>query len=685
MSRTAVLAAVMVAALLVPGVAAAGPRPPLPPSAPRVLLAFLPGRPTGPQSEIILSRFAHRPQLGGLGMMSSTAGRYDATQTLIDISQGTRTSFNVYDPKETPEIALVPYRGEGFVEGWLDIQARAASPPEVVVPGNLGSAIPGGAGYVGIIDQPNPTALVAANTDGYVRGLSLDKPESIVARTQAMLNRRRFVVVGLPAGVAGGQALDGLLAQRPRDELILVVRTPPDKSSALLLPIASSGLGSGNLSSSTTRDSGLVTTIDILPTVMQWLRLPLPKNVKGEPMDVSGKRDAAAILSFAKRSGVVGSRRVQTLQGALLAWLGVMLALGVVAGPRGIRRGMRVGGLGALWIPVAMLIPASFEPTRALELVIVCGVSLLLGVLTDLVLRWPRGVILPALGVTAAYAVDLARGSDLIARSLLGPNPRLGSRFYGLGNELEAIIPVIVLAGLAAVPALERRSRRSAVAFGLAGLALGIVVGSGRLGADVGGVITVGVGFAVATAMMLPGRASWRRVVAVLLVPVAALALLALIDIVTHGNSHFTRSVLGAGSVTELWDTVKRRYELAYQQLLRGLMPVLTMLALLAGLYGVRHRETLLAPVRGIPSWTAALTGGLCGSIAGALSNDSGPVIIVYAVSALWFVVAYLRGDPRLVPTEPPVPPSSGTGAAADPAPPQERPAEAPLQPAARG
>ena len=41
-------------------------------------------------------------------------------------------------------------------------------------------------------------------------------------------------------------------------------------------------------------------------------------------------------------------------------------------------------------------------------------------------------------------------------RSLLGPNPRSGGRFYGLGNELEATLVVLLLVALGT--ALMRRA-----------------------------------------------------------------------------------------------------------------------------------------------------------------------------------------------------------------------------------
>ena len=66
-------------------------------------------------------------------------------------------------------------------------------------------------------------------------------------------------------------------------------------------------------------------------------------------------------------------------------------------------------------------------------------------------LPWPRGPAAPTLVALLAYTVDLANHSHLVIRSLLGPSPRSGSRFYGLGNELEIALTIVLLVALAAV------------------------------------------------------------------------------------------------------------------------------------------------------------------------------------------------------------------------------------------
>ena len=88
-------------------------------------------------------------------------------------------------------------------------------------------------------------------------------------------------------------------------------------------------------------------------------------------------------------------------------------------------------------------------------------------------------------------------------RSLLAPNPRSG-RALRIGNELEATLPVLAFVGLAAL-LYGARLPRARVDVRLGRPALGAAIGAGRLGADVGGVITVGAGTAVAVLLMLPG------------------------------------------------------------------------------------------------------------------------------------------------------------------------------------
>jgi hypothetical protein len=602
-----------------------------------------------------------------LGLTGATQGAYRATQAMLDITAGTRTSMAAYSPREPPDLEFYAEGRGALLTGWLDARARAETAPADILPGLLGQSVPGGAAYAGVRGRSQLEAVAAADRTGRIPAVSLGKAATVAQRALDLLGDHRLVVAGLATDGPGGEALDQLVAARRPGDLLIVLQSPPRVRAAQMLPTGVVGLpgGPGVVGSATTRLPGVAAGIDLLPTILRWLRLPVPDEVKGQPLRIDGERDVAALDRLEDRLRVVGPRRFPALETMLAAWLALVLALGVVADRRGVRAGLRVGALAVLWLPSLLLLTAAIQPPRTAELAILVAGGLLLGALTDRLLAWPRGPALPALLGVALYVLDLGRGSDLVVRSLLGPNPRSGSRFYGIGNELEATLPVLALAGLAALLWTRPRTRGTAWAFGLTGLALGVAIGAGRLGADVGGVITVGAGTAVAVLLMLPGGVSRRAVTVAVVVPVLALAGLAVIDLATGGNGHFTRTVLRAEDSGALWDVVTRRYELAFNSLKRGLMPFATGLALLLVAYGVRHRRRIYAPLRGDPAWTAALWGGLAAAVAGTLSNDSGPVLLLFGVAALGVVTAYVRGDPRLAGEEEPPRQETLQGAAA--------------------
>ncbi len=132
-----------------------------------------------------------------------------------------------------------------------------------------------------------------------------------------------------------------------------------------------------------------------------------------------------------------------------------------------------------------------------------------------------------------------------------------------------------------------------------------------------------------------------------LISPIVGLVVLAALDLTTaHGTGHYTGSVLHAHSAGDIRDIIVRRYTAAYDELKHGAMPLATALALIVSALGVRHHQRLLASVDGDPAWLAALAGGLTAGVIGALTEDSGPVLLVVAVGVLGCVLSYLWNQP---------------------------------------
>ena len=615
--------------------------------APRAVLAFLPAG-VDEKSNSVLDRLDQRRQLA-LGLVSATQGRYTPEQMMLDISAGSRTSRLLYDPKTPPDLELaVEQSGSGVLLGWTEALERAKTAHAEIKPGLMGSQIPGGAAYAGIGGR-NLVAVAAANRAGDVAAVSLGTPGTLADRVAELEQRHRLVVAGLPTAAKGDAVLDQLLRDQRPGDLLIVVQAPPRTGVAQLLPAGASGLAGGNgmLTSTTTRLDGIVAATDIPATILDHLGLKKPDGVNGQPLRAEGTRDAAALEDFEARLHVINGRRTPTFNALAFTWLALVLTLGLVADRRGIRAGLRIGALAFLWVLPMLLVTAWLAPARLGEIALVVGGAFALASITDRLVPWPRAPLVPAAVSIISYSIDLIYGSPLIVRSLLGVNPRAGSRFYGLGNELEATLSVLLLVGLGALLYGRGRSRNTAAVFPLVGMVFAVFAGAGQLGADVGGVITVGAGIAAATVAMLPGGPSRRTLLLAVILPVVALAMIATLDLLTGGNAHFTRTVLHADSAGSLWDVVVRRYTLAFSVFSQGAMAFITVVALLAVAYVLRYRERIYAPLRGSPSWRAGLIGGLSASVAGALFNDSGPLLFVFGVFLLACTTAYIRGGPE--------------------------------------
>ena len=173
----------------------------------------------------------------------------------------------------------------------------------------------------------------------------------------------------------------------------------------------------------------------------------------------------------------------------------------------------------------------------------------------------------------------------------------LGSRFFGAGNELEIALAAIGLLGLGGALATARPGRGSGGSRSAARV-LAFTLGLGPAGRRRGRRAD-GDRRRDRRGARGGGRHRLAHAIAILLVaPVAGLAALALLDLVTGGDAHFSRSVLEAGGLDEIADIAERRVRLSYRSLGRGVIPFLVALALVALALGSATGARLLAPPR---------------------------------------------------------------------------------------
>jgi hypothetical protein len=307
-----------------------------------------------------------------------------------------------------------------------------------------------------------------------------------------------------------------------------------------------------------------------------------------------------------------------------------------------VRPALAILGLSCVYLPLLLLIAASLNPSESLERLLVgVGAPLLAG----LTLMFDRGwrALALACGITAlAYAIDVIAGSPFIARSLLGPNPGLGVRFFGIGNELESILAVLIPAGVgAALTSLAVRrvlapdARLAIGAFAGAALLATAIFAAGRFGADVGAAIVFPAGAAIAI-LCLPGVARRRGLLLGLVAaPFAGLALLALIDLALGGDAHLSRSVFEAGGADDVADVAERRLRLSAGSFESGIERPLFWVALGLIVAGVLLRRRIASWLAPWPLFRAGLIGAAASVALGTVANDSGATFLTIGTIAL--------------------------------------------------
>jgi len=281
----------------------------------------------------------------------------------------------------------------------------------------------------------------------------------------------------------------------PERDRLLIIGLPP--AGERLAPVIAAGgeLRTGVLTSATTRTEGLVSDVDIAPTLLRWHGLPL--RVGEHPMRVVQKEPLLSVKQFARlcRWNAQGLILLGALQigGGLLAVLAALRLIRQRRVPRrtGLLLSVAIGTL--LSLPVGTLV-APYLPTgrfaqyAAHVLLAAGGLSLLAhwGVWHEPFRAYVRACALSVLVIM----VDAISGQQGVKSSMYSAYALSGIRFYGVGNEIMGVLVGCTLAwGLFGLKAAWR-----AVVWFLSAL----VLATPAWGANLGGLLTTATGLGCA-------------------------------------------------------------------------------------------------------------------------------------------------------------------------------------------
>ncbi|HYH04547.1 MAG TPA: hypothetical protein VEC37_15755, partial [Bacillota bacterium] len=338
-----------------------------------------------------------------------------------------------------------------------------------------------------IVTKFGPKTLIAvdftdfARLDGYREEMLNEQYQNL---KQAALNRL-------------GNLINRIISRWSPAELSLLVVSPTLSMEALsskrlLAPviIRSTAHRAGVLSSGTTNWSGIISNIDLLPTLLELAGIKVEHALDGRPVQTqaSTTRHETLLRLFQRINGALAGQRPildwylgLITAGWLLAYIGIWFRYGKIS-----EWLLNVVAVIPLTIILLPLLPVwTWQVPGFLTLTLV--LSLIFGVIRDYKERF---LVLTAL-TWLILTVDQFTGWNLIRYSALGYSPAAGARNYGMGNEYMGIfLPMALLLSNLIYQKTHQRWPT--------GLILAIttfVLGMPKLGVNFGGTLAAIIGF----------------------------------------------------------------------------------------------------------------------------------------------------------------------------------------------
>lgn len=421
--------------------------------------------------------------------------------------------------------------------------------------------------------------------------------------------------------------------------------------------IAGPGVPTGLLSSSSTRQPGLLRTADLTALALSRVgplpgdtfhgRTPVVIEGPGTPQRIEDLRELSHAL-------VVEHAMVAPFFWgyAVLGLLAMAIGTAVVRQARVSGRrpaGTRTARAGALFGAVLGAVPAATflvgllpwgTTARAVAWLVVCVTAIAVaGGVVALVGPWRRWAAGPAvflaLGTAVVVALDVVWGSRLQLVSMLGLQPVHGGRYYGMGNVAVGLLATSSLLAAALIAGRWRaRSPQLACATVLTVAVIVIVVnGHPALGAEAGGLLALVAGFGYLAFRAADLTMTLRRTAVIGGASVLVLAVLGLLDYLgpranrTHIGD-FVQGLLESGSLAPLRTVFTSNWGLLTAQWVNLLVPVL----LVVTTFVLLRRDS--APGRWvdalatrIPMARDGLVAVLICCVVAFVSNDSGTSI----------------------------------------------------------
>lgn len=396
----------------------------------------------------------------------------------------------------------------------------------------------------------------------------------------------------------------------------------------------------GYLTSNTTKQEFLVSSIDLIPTFLATFDIQAT-DYSGHVIKHTaiGNVDKTPVLKRVNETVLIYGSRASVLS-IYISCLVVALIGAAVYGFFGTKKRQtwryvtRLILLSALWSPFWFLALAGVVDRLGVTGFVLALIvsSFLCGYIVERTARYP--IFWVGAFTFLLITIDVFLGSPLMQRSYLGYDPIIGARYYGIGNEFAGVYLISAMMLLHPILTHSNKALRS-TCIGIMLLLLTFVLGKNTLGTNAGATLSAGLAFAFLGYRSVFETWSWRFLLVVFGGALTSLFFLLYMLQLTGEQTHIGLAFerLLSGDLLYIKDTVQRKLAMNWKIFKHSNWTQLFVTSYLLGAV-ILYRKRLQL---GEQDKQLFLQTGVVSSFALLLLNDSG---VVAAATSMFCVVS---------------------------------------------
>ncbi|MCK4777122.1 MAG: hypothetical protein KAS39_02020, partial [Actinomycetia bacterium] len=371
-----------------------------------------------------------------------------------------------------------------------------------------------------------------------------------------------------------GKFIDELLYGLDPQNTLAIILSPSPSTEAIkekntLTPIVIWGSSFSNslLFSKSTKRPGVISSIDIAPTILSFLGLETEDFLIGYPIEPREKKDFFEYSStLYEQISFIEKLRTPFLKGYITLVVIVLILSTILLLFPSPYIPTQIVQFFIIWVlsfPFALLLISLFLPFS--NVLFIFYILIITFSVSMFAFSLKKNVIGPVISISVltslALVLDIIVGSPLMQKSILGYSPVIGARYYGLGNEYMGVLIGSSIIGIFGVFQWRNTKnlltkRMSVLLFAL----LIVVIGYPAFGANIGGAITAIVSCFLAYLFLTETRIKPRHLFYIFFSVLGAVVLIAVISVFfVSSHAGITALLVRQSGVQALFDVVSRK------------------------------------------------------------------------------------------------------------------------------